>query len=270
MQPGSKMFVPHPLLQPYIEGYVLFENNNIHTLTHYHPDYHSIICFDINRKHLLAEGIKEIKSSMVFVGPVDNYVTISRVPDRLLQVIFKPYGAFYLLGTAIRKISGVGMDAGILLDDIKETIHRIEDVYPNEAECFKLFDQYFLNKLKHAARTTATVEQIAYACSIIQQNAGNVKMKEICRQLNMSETSFRAHFSEKVGMTPKAFAQIEKMNHVKSYLEQHPSLDWITICEQYNFFDQTHFIKHFKKYFGCTPMAYLRVINNLECKMYNL
>lgn len=97
---------------------------------------------------------------------------------------------------------------------------------------------------------------IAEAVKLIYQSSGSIRIKELNKQLFISQSPFEKRFRKVVGTTPKKFASIVRFNHLLGNLKNAKSLT--DICYENNFFDQAHFIKDFKKFTGERPEQFKR------------
>ncbi len=266
----TTIHIPHIALQKYIEAFVVLEISEREVIKDFYPTNFTIMCFDITKKHFRVDDtaihFSEVSDSapLSFVGVVDHYFFVKSTPEKTIQVIFKPYGAFRFLEEEMSEFTNLGTDARFILPDIKDTIARMEDLYESETDCIKLLESYFLERVrKDNFQTDTALDKISFACNEIKKNSGDIRIKELCRKINMSETRFRVHFSKKVGISPKTFCRIEKLNKINKVLLEKDGTDWIDLCEAFNFFDQAHFIHSFKTHFGCTPTQFIKKTKQL-------
>lgn len=251
-------FLPHPSLQPYIEAYSIMERGEDEIITDHYPMYKTFMCFDITQKHLGIIGLPDFDFSLGFSGVCDRHLALKSTPQKLLQVVFKPHGAYRFFNMNMAGLVNNGTDVQLLLPDMKDVVAKMEELYPQELKCMEVLETYFLQRIKKREKYIKNLDQIAFACAEIKRFMGDIKIKELCHKVNMSETRFRLHFAEKIGISAKSFCQIEKMNRVESILQQDKMIDWKELCEKLNYYDQNHFIKSFKAHFGCTPKQFLR------------
>ncbi|WP_447637061.1 helix-turn-helix domain-containing protein [Flavobacterium microcysteis] len=257
--------IPHMALQEFIEAFVVCEIEENDRITDFYPTNSAVMCFDITQTHFRFGGdsfrfSKESdRSSLCFVGVINNYFALEHIPKKTIRVMFKPYGAFRFFGAEMSVFTNLGTDVRLVAPDITDIVSKMEDSFGKETVCVKLLETYFLEKLrKKQASSSFGLDRISFACNEIKKYSGTIQIKELCKKINMSENRFRVHFNEKVGISPKAFCQIEKMNRVNQMLIGDKNADWASLCENFNFFDQAHFIKSFKTYFGCTPTQFLQ------------
>jgi AraC-like DNA-binding protein len=88
---------------------------------------------------------------------------------------------------------------------------------------------------------------------MIQKSRGVIRIEELSRSIGMSTTTLGDQFREKVGFGPKTFSRIVRFNHINSFIGRQQHTDWQELVYTYGFFDQNHFIKEFKRFYGCTP-----------------
>ena len=92
---------------------------------------------------------------------------------------------------------------------------------------------------------TGTSEQLNKMITSIDADEGNMAMEELASLYNKSISAIERYFKKMIGMTPKAYANIEKFRKaMKAMDESKGMLDY--------YYDQSHFIKSCKKYTGKT------------------
>jgi AraC-like DNA-binding protein len=68
--------------------------------------------------------------------------------------------------------------------------------------------------------------------------------------------TFVRRFREQVGLTPKRFARVRRMQRIIRSLRSGEAINWGQLAAQYEFSDQAHFIHDFRDLTGITPTAY--------------
>jgi len=98
--------------------------------------------------------------------------------------------------------------------------------------------------------------------NFINLQRGNSDIEWLCRQANMSFKTFERHFNQKVGISPKQYAEIVRFSTAFKMLKANKNIfEIIAIC---NYTDQAHLIKEFKKFTGNTPKQYYTNVQNLS------
>ncbi|MEP1035153.1 helix-turn-helix domain-containing protein [Ekhidna sp.] len=90
----------------------------------------------------------------------------------------------------------------------------------------------------------------------IRESFGRTSVKEIYSSLNVSKSKLEQHFNREVGLTPKEFCKIEKINFfINSYLEE-PGQSLTELTYQCGYYDQSHLIKDFKYFLNTSPKRF--------------
>ncbi|WP_316837143.1 helix-turn-helix domain-containing protein [Pedobacter nutrimenti] len=251
-----RAFVPHPALQPYVQGYNYVGPGVIHqgiTSIDIYPADHTEMSFILDEYHAFREkGTTHISGyPLCFVGMLNQGRCFDVFPKTFVQVVFKPYGAFKLFGIPQRHFSNLATDVGLLFPGIDLLTEQLKEASGASAKIVAILEQWLLKRLDMAAKTD--VSSIAYACEQIQNSNGLIRIEELCRRMRISTTTLGDQFREKVGFSPKTFSRIVRFNNINTFIGQKRDLKWQELVYVYGFFDQNHFIKEFKHFYGCTP-----------------
>ncbi|CAN5602571.1 hypothetical protein BH23BAC1_BH23BAC1_09280 [soil metagenome] len=144
-----------------------------------------------------------------------------------------------------------GLDATLVLGSAIKEIEEKLFYIKTDAEKIKLLDDFFLSHINHSF--SLKCQLINSSIKIIQERSGNIAVTELTRLLNLNSRTFERNFLEQVGIFPKLYSKIFKLNHIIKLLQEtnHPSL--IDLTYQHGFYDQSHFIKNFKWFYGECP-----------------
>jgi AraC-like DNA-binding protein len=75
-------------------------------------------------------------------------------------------------------------------------------------------------------------------------------------RLGLLPRTFTRKFRDHVGLTPKRFARVRRLQRALRLLRATPTLDWCELAACFDFSDQAHFIHDFHDLTGITPTAY--------------
>src|SRR5262245_57622193 len=85
-----------------------------------------------------------------------------------------------------------------------------------------------------------------------------VPVTVVANELGLLPSTFRRRFLDQVGVTPKRFARVRRLQQVVRAIEGVPAVDWSGVAAEHGYCDQAHLVDDFKDLVGLTPTAYLR------------
>jgi methylphosphotriester-DNA--protein-cysteine methyltransferase len=116
-------------------------------------------------------------------------------------------------------------------------------------EFFRLHVQKSRMKKSNGQYVQEIIDKITEGCDF-------ERLGEICASHNVNIRSFRRHFVMQVGISPKTFCRIVRINRIFKDIEMNPDVDINDLVYKYNYFDQAHFINDFKDIMGETPLSF--------------
>ncbi|MCC5906820.1 MAG: helix-turn-helix transcriptional regulator [Balneolaceae bacterium] len=153
---------------------------------------------------------------------------------------------------------------GISADEINNRSEALENVVPAVASFISThlspdkplltikntLDRYFLN---HLAQTDVIGDQrVIEAVRIILENAGTIS---VARDLNtgLSRRQLRRLFRVFVGGAPKSFCKVIRFQYIlkKNFTLKH--IRKSNLLDDAGYYDQAHFIKEFRDFYGDSP-----------------
>ncbi|WP_395374215.1 AraC family transcriptional regulator [Marinicella sp. W31] len=96
---------------------------------------------------------------------------------------------------------------------------------------------------------------------VIIKNDGIVDLKKLADSCNLSVTHLRKVFREEIGLSPKKFSKIIKVNSIlKKVVYAKEKRDLMNLAHSFHYYDQSHFIKDFKEIVGYKPTEYCDLV----------
>jgi len=135
----------------------------------------------------------------------------------------------------------------------KETSHFItdnfSDIDPISTVKNKL-DRYFIRKIEE--KNLDVDKRFLHALNIILKNFGVVKVQTNL-DIGLSPRQLRRYFEYYIGDTGKTFSQVVRFQNILNSKPSTQSLKQNKIFFDLGYYDQSHFIKEFKNFYGVTP-----------------
>ncbi|TDO38341.1 helix-turn-helix domain-containing protein [Paractinoplanes brasiliensis] len=80
----------------------------------------------------------------------------------------------------------------------------------------------------------------------------------LARELGVSHGHLDREFTEIVGLTPRVLSRILRLRALLAAIDVYGPVDWPGLAAAYGWFDQSHFIRDFRRHTGVTPSAYAK------------
>lgn len=80
-------------------------------------------------------------------------------------------------------------------------------------------------------------------------------MRELAQHIGLSQSALERRFRRTVGCSPKKFASVVRLRRAVELHSRGTNLT--TVAQDAGYFDQSHFIRHFRDAVGVSPRAYL-------------
>ena len=81
---------------------------------------------------------------------------------------------------------------------------------------------------------------------------------EVSLALGLLPRTLRRRFTAHVGLTPKRFARVQRLQRLVRALDGDVQVDWAAMAAKHGYADQSHLADEFRELVGVTPTEYLR------------
>jgi AraC-like DNA-binding protein len=85
-----------------------------------------------------------------------------------------------------------------------------------------------------------------------------VRVGEVAADLGLLPRTLRRRFAAQVGLTPKRFGRVQRMQRLVRDLDGQRDADWAALAAGHGYADQSHLADEFRELAGVTPGEYLR------------
>src|SRR5579871_558192 len=169
-------------------------------------------------------------------------------PAQMLGVRFHPHGAALLFGCPMRELTG--------------RFTAVEDFSPRFSRR--------LNEILEVPDPISSVEDaltsvissrpgdplIAEVVQRITLAKGAIDLAELARQLGLGIRQLERRFLMEVGLPPKLFCRIQRLNRIFPLLDERPA-NWVETAIECCYYDQAHLIRECRSLAGTTPAVLL-------------
>ncbi len=182
-----------------------------------------------------------------------------KIIRRAITVQLQPYAMYYLFNRPASEfhdqILPIAQFDIFLSRELEETI---DEPLPTR-DILNKFEHILFKKIKQPQVSN----RIIPALQAIYLSHGNIPVAALVDTLNMSQRRLQQLFSEQVGMSPKKYCNIIKLQYHTYQLLKNAHED--TVIPR-GFYDQSHYIHVLKKQTGMLPGAYKSYVLNPSVK----
>ena len=173
----------------------------------------------------------------------------------VLGVRLRPLGAYALLGHPLDVLTGDTVDLESL---VSAAAHELGDAcaaaLTPEARV-RAAAGWIRRRVVHGP---APDPPVAWMVRQLGRSRGTVRVRALHESVSWSRARLTRAFREQVGVTPKAYARLERFRHAMTLMTD-PAATLPTIALAAGYYDQPHLNAEFRALAGVTPGAYLHM-----------
>jgi AraC-like DNA-binding protein len=167
----------------------------------------------------------------------------------------KPWGSWRLLREPMK---GVSFRVPVLDEIWGDAIHSLVDRLKSAPNCFTRFDILEDHLRRRLDMKTQAHSSVVEASRRLLGSSGRLRINQLCRDIGTSRVTLSRKFREQVGLTPKTYARVIRINAIMQQLESTGPDDWAMLAEDFGYHDQSHLSHDFQEFCGASPGEYLR------------
>ena len=173
---------------------------------------------------------------------------------RTFGIRFKPEGIYNLFGVPASLFSERFEDMETVLGrhfrDYCSRLREAEDIHQKQ----NMTHQYLLNQLQnhHPEKT-----YLNCAADLIRNAHAALKVEDLRGKVFISRRQLEREFREKIGLTPKQYMRIARLNAINRYLLSGSNLNLGSLSLEAGFADQAHLCREFKTFAGLPPAKFI-------------
>jgi AraC-like DNA-binding protein len=215
------------------------------------------IIIDVGQRQQLdfygADGRTRLSVPPAFItgSHTASYVSDIAAHEPVMAIHFRPGGAFPFFGIPLSDLENtyVGLDQVWGREGLELHERLIEA--SSTAARFSIMEKFLLSRpwslvYRHPG--------VAAAMAAIEDSP-SIRMAEIRDLVGMSTKRLIASFRAEVGLSPKAYARIRRLQAALRLLSS-GSAGGVRIAADVGYFDQAHFVREFRSFAGMTPSQY--------------
>jgi AraC-like DNA-binding protein len=277
----------HPRLRAFVRGYLASSSFLPQPVREQHlpaAEIPLVLNFGAPHRRLdIAEPHKWISHDGAWiVGLHDRHQLSEAVGERDFMVVrFTPLGAHHFLRTPVHLIGGRAVDLNALDSKLAGLVMSRVGAARSWGDRFAVMEALIAERVAQAAVPSG----LAFAWRKLEAADGAIPLGPLASQVDCSHRALIAQFRTCIGVAPKAIGRLLRFNRAlrsldglgrvrgagpKPYIEYRAPDDppalaapWADIAADCGYFDQSHFIKEFRRFAGTTPTEFMRRMSNV-------
>ncbi|HVU18817.1 MAG TPA: helix-turn-helix domain-containing protein [Candidatus Didemnitutus sp.] len=167
----------------------------------------------------------------------------------LAGIRFRPGGAAALFRFPVTELTGQVIE----LEDIwREEGQRLREELAgaaDDADTFRILRCWLESRLSGPDR------RVSFAAAMLQR--GGTGVGRLAAEMGFSHRHLVQIFSHQVGLNPKLFGRVHRLQRVIQKIGLRRSIDWAEEADAAGYFDQPHLVRDFRELAGLTPTEFL-------------
>lgn len=252
--PVMEAFKPTPALAPYVTDIWAWElpaaaSGQPTTLTLL-PDGHPTLCFVYGVPLVATDGLHAFTTRSAVCGFQARPVQVSCTGAALgLTVRFTPWGLPCIVPASLEEAAERRIECRDVFD--RPSVEALESALagmPTSLARVRRVEAFLLARLR-ADRADRLVQTMVGALA----SGHTQRMREVVQEFGASERTVERRFRRAVGVAPKLFARVLRLQYAMRRREQ--QVAWSELALDAGYFDQSHLIRDARQLFGASPQA---------------
>ncbi len=194
------------------------------------------------------------RSEAFVIGPMTRPLLVTaRSPENMIAVHFRPAGAFAFFNLPMHALTDAQVEVAHFWDDVgafEASVLEGASVHDRIAA----IDRAVITRLPIARPIDP---RISAAVKTMKRTSGQMPIDSMSSEFGMSRQHLTRKFQEHVGISPKFFARIVRIQDLLRRTKNVREVDWSTAALDSGYYDQAHMIDDFRDLCGVSPARYL-------------
>lgn len=173
---------------------------------------------------------------------------------KVFGIRFKPEGIYHTFGIPASEFHQNFVDmesfAGIHFRDFCSAIRKSNSA----SQMISAAEKYFIKKINSSR---LNLSYLNLAAELIRKRNGNILINELAGKVYISTRQLEREFKQKLGISPKGYMRIARLNDVNRKIISGRRIDLTEISFSTGYSDQAHFIRDFKHFTGASPKVFI-------------
>ncbi|HET7535275.1 MAG TPA: helix-turn-helix transcriptional regulator [Candidatus Didemnitutus sp.] len=241
---------PGPALRPFVRRLLVVEYPSGHRDTHL-PDTGFVAAFRLRGECVLNGATPAPDAALT--GLWNTSRSHDHRPGHMVALVqFTAVGAAAILRRPLDDFCNTTVALADVLGR-RPVLHDLSEqlaLAPNHGRRMQLLEEFLLGRIG----TGRPDVLVSAAVSWIERAGPEARVEALVQHIGLSQSALERRFRRHVGVSPRQFASLVRLQHILRL--RRAGQDFTSIAHAAGYFDQSHFIKDFKRFAGRAPDAY--------------
>jgi AraC-like DNA-binding protein len=173
----------------------------------------------------------------------------------LVSARLHPLGALRLLGPAVPQLVNSVVDLETVLGPPAGELRALLLASDSAEQRFAHLERLLEQRLAPSAAPSSIVCE---AVRRIEDAHGNLRIASIPAELGVSRKQLWLRFTRELGLSPKAYAGLQRFVWTLARLRESTTVDWSQLAAAAGYSDQAHLVRDFRRAAFASPTEFLR------------
>lgn len=258
---GPQLYRPRPDLANHIEffGYWERESGDPHR-SRALPRGAATVIIDVSGRHRVdffaGDGRTRLDVPPAFIAGAgtESYITSIDAAQAVMTIHFRPGGALPFLGVPLGELENACVGLDRLWGMAGESLHARLIAAHGVADRVEILESFLVQRA--ASHDVGCHRGVAAALSAFEAEP-SMRVARAGELTGLSPKRLAAAFRAEVGLAPKAYQRVRRLQAALSRLDAGP-VAGASLAADLGYFDQAHFVREFTEFTAMTPTEYVR------------
>ena len=157
---------------------------------------------------------------------------------------------FRLTGIPSSQIANTYLDAESVFPKTIRLVYEQLQHTQDYNEMVLIADRFVATLIRNARKDAHLLDRVS---RLMIQSGGNVSLDWLAKESCLSSKQFKRKFNERTGVNPKIYSRIIRFTKAVNIKNAYPTIDWLRIAVECDYFDYQHLVKDYKDFTRQTP-----------------
>lgn len=204
----------------------------------------------------MGHGVERVQPKVLFAGQLSRPLWLfAKGHAHILGVRFEPARARRFLGMPLSGTTDRRLDLESLW---RAETRRLLEALDGARGAQSLRESLGRFVHERIERHPGGDDAVVAACvERIEAARGRIELEDLGSASGLGRRQLERRFREAVGLSPRRFANVLRLRSVFDALQAAPHAGWADAALAAGYFDQSHLIRDFRRFVGCTPAQFL-------------